>query len=133
MNILATLAVASEQSSSGKLFEDVDNESGDGNQDGGGGDQEGRRLTDTGVLGLDLVGLYIDDIVLLEIIIRRGDDLGIVQVERKHLFTAFGILADEFYIVAHTVDGQIASLGQRLKDVDLLIADCEHTRMGHFA
>ena len=44
------------------------------------------------------------------------------------LLTTLGILADEFHLVTHTVDGEVACLGQRLEDVDLLVADGEHTR-----
>ena len=52
------------------LLQDVVKKGCEGNEDRGGGEPEGRGLTDTGVLGLHLVGLYIDDVVLLQIIIR---------------------------------------------------------------
>ena len=45
------------------------------------------------------------------------------------LLAALGVLTDELHAVAHTIDGEVASLGKRLEDVDLLVADGEHTRM----
>ena len=40
-------------------------EGGEGDEDGGAREPEVGGLADTGVAGLDLVGLYIDDVVLL--------------------------------------------------------------------
>ena len=53
----------------GLLFQDVVDEGGEGNKDAGGAEPEGSHVTDTGVLGLYLVGFYIHDIILLKIII----------------------------------------------------------------
>ena len=103
------------------LLQDVDDEGGEGDQDAGPGHEEGRRLTDSGVLGLDLVGLHIDDVVLLQIIIRRTDDVGIVEVDGVDFLTALGIFADEFHFVTDTINGEVACLSQSLKNVDFFI------------
>ena len=114
------------------LLEDVDDEGGDGDKDGGGGDPEGRGLADSRVLGLDLVGLYIDDVVLLEIVVGRGEEVGIVEVDVVDLLLALGILTDELYVLTDTVDGEIASLGEGLEDVDLLTGYLIATRTVYF-
>ena len=46
-----------------------------------------------------------------------------------NLLAALGVLTDELHMVAHTIDGEVASLGKRLEDVDLLVANGEHARM----
>ena len=43
------------------------------------------------------------------------------------LLTALGVLTDELHTVAYTIDGEVACLSQGLEDVDLLVADSEHT------
>ena len=47
------------------LFQDIVEEGGEGDEDTGGGEREVGGGTDTGVTGLHLVGLYIDDVILL--------------------------------------------------------------------
>ena len=80
--------------------------------------EERRELTedidvaDGGVAGLDLVGLYIDDVVLLEIVIGGIDDLGIVEVDADDFLLTRGVLTDELDLVTHTIDSQVASLCQ---------------------
>ena len=41
------------------------------------------------------------------------------------------IFTDKLHLITHTVDGEITGFCQRLKDIDLLIVDGEHARMGH--
>ena len=108
------------------LLKDVIEEGGEGDEDGGGAEPDGGGLADGGVAGLDLVGLHIDDVVLLEVIIWRIDDVGIVEVERDDILAALGILTNKLHLVTDTIDGQVAGLGQSLEDIDLLIADSEH-------
>ena len=86
-------------------------------------------MADGGVAGLDFIGLYIDDIVLLEIVIGGIDDLGIVEVDADDFLLTRGTLTDELDLVTDTIDSQVASLSQGFKDIDLLIADGEHTRL----
>lgn len=43
-----------------------------------------------------------------------------------YLFAAFGVFTNQFDIVAHTIDGEVASLSQSLEDIDLLVADRKH-------
>ena len=114
------------------LFEDVDDEGGDRDEDGGGGDPEGGGLADSRVLGLDLVGLYIDDVVLLQIVVGRREEVGIVEVDLMDLLMTLGILTDELYVLTDTVDGEVASLGEGLEDVDLLTGYLKTTRTVHF-
>ena len=111
-----------------KLSQDINNEGGEGYEDTGAGHDERGGLADGGVLGLHLVGLHIDDVVLLEIVVGRADDVGIVEVDGVDFLLALGILTDEFYFFTDTVDGEVTGLSKRLEDVDLLVADGEHTR-----
>ena len=114
------------------LFEDVVEEGGHGDEDRGGGDPEGGGLADGGVLGLDLVGLHIDDVVLLQIVVGRREEIGVVEVDLVDLLMALGILTDELYVLTDTVDGEIASLGEGLEDVDLLTGYLETARFVYF-
>ena len=52
------------------LLKYIIKQGGEGDEDAGGGEPEGGGLTDLGVLGLDLVRLYIHYVILLQIIIR---------------------------------------------------------------
>ena len=110
------------------LFEDVVEEGGHGDEDGGGGDPEGRGLTDGGVLGLDLVGLYIENVVLLEIVVGRRQDIGIVEVDGVDLLVTLGVFTDKLHALTDTVDGEVTCLGKGLEDVDLLTGDLIATR-----
>ena len=114
------------------LFEDVVEEGGHGDEDGGGGDPEGGGLADGGVLGLDLVGLHIENVVLLEIIVGRCQDIGIVEVDGVDLLVALGIFTDELHALTDTIDGEVTCLGQGLEDVDLLTGYLIATRTVYF-
>ena len=114
------------------LFEDVVEEGGHGDEDGGGGDPEGGGLADGGVLGLDLVGLYIENVVLLEIVVGRREEVGVVEVDLVDLLVTLGIFTDELYVLTDTVNGEVASLGEGLEDVDFLTGDLETTRAVYF-
>ena len=48
------------------------------------------------------------------------------------LLLSLSILANEFHLLAHTVDGEVASLCQCLEDVDLLTRDLIAARTGYF-
>ena len=114
------------------LLQDVVEEGGEGDEDAGGGKPEGGGLADARVAGLHLVGLYIDDVVLLEIVIGGVHQTGIIEIQGVDLLSACLVLTNKFYIVAHAIDGEVASLSQCLEDIDLLIADGEHTGTRHF-
>ena len=43
------------------------------------------------------------------------------------LLTTLGVLTDELHTVADTIDGEVTCLSQGLEDVDLLVADSEHS------
>ena len=115
------------------LFEDGVEEGGDGDEDGSAMEPKISGLADGGVAGLDLVGLDIDDVVLLEVIIGGADDVGIVEVEGVDLFPSLCIFTDELDIVAYAVDGEVACLCEGFEDVDLLVAHDEHTGIVNFA
>ena len=70
---------------------------------------------------MDLLGFYIDNIILLEIKIGRVEDLRIVDVQLMILTLAMLILTNQEYLVALTIEIQIASTGDGLNDTDLLI------------
>ena len=115
------------------LFQDGVEEGGEGDEDGGAGEPEVGGLADRGVAGLDFVGLDVDDVVLLEIIVGRADDVGIVEVEGVDLLPTLRIFTDELDFVAYAVDGEVACLGEGFEDVDLLVAHDEHARIVDFA
>ena len=115
------------------LFEDGVEEGGEGDEDGGAGEPEAGGLADGGVAGLDLVGLDVDDIVLLEVVIGGADDVGIVEVEGVDLLPTLRIFTDELDFVAYAVDGEVASLCEGFEDVDFLVAHDEHAGAVDFA
>ena len=110
-----------------ELTEDIDDEGCEGYQDAGTREPQRGGLADGGVAGLDLVGLYIDDVVLLEVVIGGIDDLGIVEVDADDFLLTRGVLTDELHLFTDTIDSQVAGLCQGFQDIDLLIADGEHT------
>ena len=114
------------------LFKNVVKEGGHGDEDGGGGEPDGGGLTNTGVASLHLVRLHIDDIVLLEIVEGRREEVGIVEVDGVDLLVTLGIFTDELHILTDTVDSKVASLGEGLEDVDLLTGDLITTGATHF-
>ena len=102
-------------------------------QDGGDGHPDAGAAADVGVFGFCLVGRYVENVVLLHIIIRRKHQVGIVQVQFDNLPLACGILANEFHIVAQAIDGHVAGHSQGFKHIDFLIAHRESPGFGHFA
>src|SRR5574344_2186370 len=97
---------------------------GDGKPNGGTG-------TDVGIAGLHLIGLHIEHVVLLHVVVGRGDQVGVVQVENMNFLVPGSVFTDQLHMVANTVDGQVAGLGKGLKNGDFLIANGEHARMLH--
>ena len=81
--------------------EDVNNEGSEGNEGTGDGDPDGGGGTDGGVAGLHGVRLDIEDIVLLQIVIGRVDNVGIVEIDGMNLLTTLGVLTDELHAVAN--------------------------------
>ena len=96
------------------LSENIDDERSQGYHGTRDGNPYRGGRTDAGVLRLHLVGLHIDDIVLLKIVVGRIHDVRVIQVERIDLLAAFPVFTDQFHPVAHAIDGQVASLCQRL-------------------
>ena len=45
---------------------------------------------------LGLVWLYVQDVVLLQLVVGGMDDVCIIEVERYDFFCTVGILSDEF-------------------------------------
>ena len=93
-----------------KLLEDGVEEGGEGDEDASASEPEGGGGTDAAVARLHLVGLHIDNVILLEIIIRGVDQIGVVQVEGVDLLLAGGIFTNQFYVGTHTIDSEVASL-----------------------
>ena len=82
-------------------------------------------MTYTRVTRLDLIGLYINNVVLLQVIVRGTDDVDIVKIQRIDILLTIGFFADEFDTVTDTIDGEIACLCQCLEDIDLLGLDAQ--------
>ena len=113
--------------------QDVDQQAGDGHQDGHGTEPQGGAGTDVGVLGLGLVGGDVEDVVLAKVVVGREHEVGLVEVEGNDLALAVGIFADELDVVADTVDGEVTGHGEGFEDVDLLVGYREGAGTGHFA
>ena len=60
-----------------------------------------------GVVDADLVRLDINDIVLLQIVVGRVHDVGIIQVQRVISLVTVTVLPDEGHIVSDTIDRQV--------------------------
>lgn len=54
------------------------------------------------------MGLYVYVIVLLNIIVRRIDEISIVQIKTMYLLLSVGVLTNKENIVALTEDGEVA-------------------------
>ena len=65
---------------SNRLLRESEDEGGDGGQHAEEGEPHGGGTGEEGVSRLDLLGFYIDNIILLKIKIGRVEDLGIVDV-----------------------------------------------------
>ena len=76
------------------LFQDGVEEGGEGDEDRGAGEPKIGGLADRGVAGLDGVGLDVNDVVLLEIVVGRADDVGIIEIEGVDLFPTLRILTN---------------------------------------
>ena len=100
------------------LLEDGNEKGREGYQRGGQGNHEAG--DDVTLLLLDDTGLNIQDVVLLHIEIRRIHDVSVAEVEHVDLTLAIGILTNELDTVADAIDGEVASLGKGLVDVNLL-------------
>ena len=105
-------------------------EGGNGGQHAEEGEPHGGGAGEEGVSRLDLLGFYIDNIILLEIVIGRVKYLGIIDVQLMILTLALRILTDQENLVTLTIEIQIAGTGDGLNNTDLLIRSRIDTR--HF-
>lgn len=115
------------------LAENVDQQAGDGYQDGGGRNHRGGGVTDVGVLGLGLVRSDIEDVVLPQVEVGRQHQVALGQVEFLDFALAVGVLANQLHIGAHAIHGHVARHGQGFQHVHLFVAHGESTRTSHFA
>lgn len=108
---------------------------GNNEQGGQGGGQAEQANPDGGVVAerigtnLCLGGLDIDNVVLLQIVFGGKGDAGLGEVEMDDMTTADGVFAQELHVIAVGKEGHVASLSQRLEDVDALVGDGERTRV----
>lgn len=115
------------------LAKDVDNQAGNGYQDGSGRDDGGSGVTDVRVLGLGLVRSDIEDVVLTQIEIGRQHQVALGQVEFLDFALAVGVFTNQLYVGTYAIHGHIARHGQGFQHVHLFVAHGEGTRAGHFA
>ena len=59
----------------------------------------------------------------MQIVIRRVDDVGIVEIDAVLALVAVSTLAYEQHVVALAIDGKVASLSKSLDDAHLLCCD----------
>ena len=112
------------------LLREGEDEGGDGGQHAEEGEPHGGGAGEEGISRLDLLGFYIDNIILLKIKIGRVEDLGIVHVQLMILTLTLRIFTDQENLVSLTIEIQIAGTGDGLNNTDLLIRSRIDTR--HF-
>ncbi len=115
------------------LFRNGNDERGERHDGADHGEPDGGAAADGRGAGLGLVGRDVEDVVLLEVVVGRVDDVAVVEVERDDLLLARAALPDEPDVVADAIDGHVARHGEGFEDVDLLVGDGERAGTGHFA
>lgn len=115
------------------LSQDIDNQAGNGYQDGSGRNNGGSGVTDVRVLGLGLVRSDIEDVVLTQIEIGRQHQVALGQVEFLDFALAVGVFTNQLYVGTHAIHGHIARHGQGFQHVYFFVAYGEGTRTGYFA
>lgn len=115
------------------LAKDIDNQAGNGYQDGSGRNNGGSGVTDVRVLGLGLVRSDIEDVVLTQIEIGRQHQVALGQVEFLDFALAVGVFTNQLYVGTHAIHGHIARHGQGFQHVYFFVAHGEGTRTGYFA
>ena len=76
------------------LSQDVDNQAGNGYQDGSGRDDGGSGVTDVGVLGFGFVRSDIEDVVLTQVEVGRQHQVALGQVEFLDFALAVGVFTN---------------------------------------
>lgn len=115
------------------LAKDIDNQAGNGYQDGSGRDDGGSGVTDVGVLGLGLVRSDIENVVLTQVEVGRQHQVALGQVEFLDFALAVGVFTNQLHVGTHAIHGHIARHGQGFQHVHFFVAHGEGTRAGHFA
>lgn len=115
------------------LTKDIDNQAGNGYQDGSGRDNGGSGVTDVRVLGLGLVRSDIEDVVLTQVEVGRQYQVALGQVKFLDFAFAVGVFTYQFHVGTHAIHGHIARHGQGFQHVYFFVAHGEGTRTGHFA
>lgn len=115
------------------LAKDIDNQAGNGHQDGSGRDDGGSGVTDVRVLGLGLVRSDIEDVVLTQVEVGRQHQIALGQVEFLDFALAVGVFTYQLHVGTHAIHGHIARHGQGFQHVHFFVTHGEGTRTGHFA
>lgn len=115
------------------LAKDIDNQAGNGYQDGSGRDDGGSGVTDVGVLGLGLVRSDIENIVLAQVEVGRQHQVALGQVEFLDFALAVGVFTNQLHVGTHAIHGHITRHGQGFQHVHFFVAHGEGTRTGYFA
>ena len=85
------------------------------------------------VLGFCLIGRYIDDIVLAQVVIGRYNQLCIIKIQIDNLTLAFCILTNQFHIVTDAINGHISAMARASTDIYLFISYGKSTRTVHLS
>ncbi len=109
------------------LLRNRKDEGGDGHEHAGHGEPHACGGGEVRAAGLGLLGLYIDDVVLLQVVVRRTDNVGVVNIELMVLLAACAVFTDDKDLIALAIEGQVARLGNGFEDIDLLVLGGEHT------
>lgn len=114
------------------LAKDIDNQAGNGYQDGSGRNNGGSGVTDVRVLGLGLVRSDIEDVVLTQVEVGRQHQVALGQVEFLDFALAVGVFTNQLHVGTHAIHGHIARHGQGFQHVHFFVAHGEGPRTGYF-
>lgn len=115
------------------LAKDIDNQAGNGYQDGSGRNNGGSGVTDVRVLGLGLVRSDIENVVLTQVEVGRQHQVALGQVKFLDFALAVGVFTNQLHVGTHAIHGHITGHGQGFQYVYFFVAHGEGTRTGYFA
>lgn len=98
------------------LFRDGKDQGGNGREHGSHCKEDGRGGAEEGIAGLGFLKLHVDNIVLLEIIVGRIDDVRIADIQLVVMLLAFAVLTDQEYLITLGKQRQVTSLSDGLEN-----------------
>ena len=104
-----------------------------GNQERGGGEPQARTVTDIRIARFRLVGGHVNDVILLQPVIRGKNGLSLIQIQRHDFLLSVRTFTNQSHVVTKPPDGHVARHGQCFEQVHFLIADGECSGTGDFS